>query len=327
MKGLCFVGCGSIAAKHAKLAAKHTQFNLYFASRDKEKAESYKNRFGGIKAFGSYEDAANDESVNVLFICTPPIDHLNTVLTCINAGKEVIIEKPAARSVSEIDTMIQAAKNKEVRCMVAENYQFKPSIRKIMSIIKSGEIGELHHVDLKKAVYQKVEGWRGDPNLSGGGALMEGGVHWIRALTLIGGNVISLSATSPDFEERSGSFFETTTDISVVFENGATGHLFHSWSVPAKLKGLSLSRIHGSRGTIYFESNGLFVTIRGKRNKIYFPGLGDLLGYKGMFKEINDCFIHGKDISSDLHSARNDIAFVESVYKSIKNESKVHLYS
>ena len=81
MKGLCFIGCGGIAAKHAKLVSKFTDFDIYFASRDKDKAESYKNRFGGKKAFGSYDEAVQNHSVDVLFVCTAVPREVRTALT------------------------------------------------------------------------------------------------------------------------------------------------------------------------------------------------------------------------------------------------------
>ena len=320
--GICFIGCGSIAAVHAKHIKKRSgQFDIHFASRDLVKAKKYSERFGGKEAFGSYAEAAESERVDIFFICTPPGDHLNSLRLAAEAGKDVIVEKPAARSVKEIDSMIDLVQRNDVRCMVAENYQFKPSLLKISDLLESGIIGEPLHIDLKKAVLQEVEGWRGNTDLLGGGALLEGGVHWIRAMTMLGGEVLNLKASSPDYVEKNNTLFETTVNLSLKFKGKLTGNLFHSWSTKTKTKGLSMSRIYGSDGVIHFESNGIFILVRGKKNRLYFPEVGDMLGFKAMHKEIADCFIHGKKIISDLNTAKNDIAIVEAAYRSIKNDS------
>ena len=149
--GICFIGCGNIAAVHAKHIKKRSkQFEMYFASRDLAKAKQYSIQFGGKEAFGSYVEAAESERVNVFFICTPPGDHLNSLRIAAESGKDIIVEKPAARSVKEIDSMIDLVQRNAVRCMVAENYQFKPSLLKISNLLESGIIGEPFHMDLKK---------------------------------------------------------------------------------------------------------------------------------------------------------------------------------
>jgi len=269
---ICFIGCGSIAAVHANHIKKRSrQFDLCFASRDLTKAKRYSERFGGKEAFGSYGEAAESERVNVFFICTPPGDHFSSLRIAAESGKDIIVEKPAARTVKEIDSMIELVQRNAVRCMVAENYQFKPSLLKISNLLASGIIGEPFHIDLKKSVLQEVEGWRGSPDLLGGGALLEGGVHWIRAMTMLGGEVENLSASSPDYEEKNNTLFETTVTLSLKFKGKLTGKLFHSWSTKTKTKGLSMSRIYGSDGIIHFESNGIFILVRGKKSRLYFP--------------------------------------------------------
>ena len=319
---ICFIGCGSIAAVHANHIKKRSgQFDLCFASRDLIKAKKYCKRFGGKEAFGSYVEAADSKKVNIFFICTPPGDHFNSLRIAAESGKDVIVEKPAARNVKEIESMIKLIQRNAVRCMVAENYQFKPSLLKISNLLASGIIGEPFHIELKKSMLQVAEGWRGKSDLLGGGALLEGGVHWIRAMTMLGGEVVNLSAISPDYEEKNNTVFETTVSLSLKYKGNLTGNLFHSWSAKTKMKGLSMSRIYGSDGIIHFESNGIFILVRGKKSKLYFPSVTDMLGFKAMHKEIADCFISGKKIISDLNAAKNDIAIVEAAYRSIKNDS------
>ena len=82
-------------------------------------------------------------------------------------------------------------------------------------------------------------------------------------MTMLGGKVVNLNASSPDYEEKNNTAFETTVDLSLKFKGKLTGNLFHSWSAKTKMKVLSVSRIYGSEGIIHFESNGIFILVRG----------------------------------------------------------------
>ncbi|MBT99486.1 MAG: hypothetical protein CL902_12815 [Dehalococcoidia bacterium] len=74
---LCVIGCGGFARTFAEsLAGARDSIDLYFASRDHSRAKAYLDEFGGLRAFGSYEDAAADPEIDALYICTPHDLHL-----------------------------------------------------------------------------------------------------------------------------------------------------------------------------------------------------------------------------------------------------------
>ena len=72
--GLCVVGCGDYAQTFAQgIQAILGEIDLYFASRDRQRAEAYSLMFQGSGAFGSYQEAAADSRVEAMYLCTPPL--------------------------------------------------------------------------------------------------------------------------------------------------------------------------------------------------------------------------------------------------------------
>ena len=107
--------------------------------------------------------------------------------------------------------------------------------------------------------------------------------------------------------------------VVVSYGQGAIGTLYYSWEIGSPLKGLRLSSIYGTQGAITFETNGLFLAIRGKRTRLTVPNPRDLLGYKAMFKDFFASLETGREPQFTFDMARRDLTLVESVYASLPN--------
>ena len=85
--GLCVIGCGGFAKTFAEsLAGARESVDLYFASRDRRRAEAYSDSFGGLGAFGSYEEAAGDPKIDAFYICTPHDLHMEHAFLAASYG-------------------------------------------------------------------------------------------------------------------------------------------------------------------------------------------------------------------------------------------------
>jgi len=107
--------------------------------------------------------------------------------------------------------------------------------------------------------------------------------------------------------------------VTFRFAEGAVGTLHYSWEIRAPLGGLRLSRIYGTRGSVLFESNGLFILSRGSGRagripRLEIPSLGDLLGYRSMFSDFLAAIRTGVDPDYTLARARADLERVEAAY-------------
>jgi len=310
---LAVLGCGAIAQAHARTLARFgSRVRLGFASRDESRAADYRTRFRGFASYSGYDQALQDPRVGAILITTPPANHLTLTLDALRAGKHVLVEKPAFMHSTDVDDVEAAAEEAGRRVLVAENYCYKPITLLLKRLIDFGEIGEVRQVRLNAMKYQSPTGWRSAPALAGGGALFEGGVHWIHLLVTLGGDITEVRGIRPGPDIGP----ERSMVVMVRFAGDSVGTLHHSWETPALLRGLSLSQIVGSRGTIVFESNGLFAVLNRGRPRLLVPGLRDLRGYCGMFDDFLTSLATGAPARMTLAAARRDLAVIEAAYRS-----------
>jgi UDP-N-acetylglucosamine 3-dehydrogenase len=317
---LCILGCGAVGRVHGRVArALAADLALWFASRSSSKAEEYMRRFGGVGCFPSYEAACADRRVDAVFVCTPPAQHAELACLAARHGKAVLIEKPVTRTLDELAAIEGAVRRAGVPCMVAENYFFKPAIAVLRQHLAAGDIGWPWGIELIRAGRQRVTGWRTDLQLSGGGALLEGGVHWINYLCSLGGGVFDVRATRSATRRPRVIPVEDGLELEVRFTSGAVGRLVHNWNAPRLSDMFRLSTIRGDLGVIRFESNGLFVLVLGRHKRLLVPGLRDLMGRRAMLQHFVDCVRNGQPPAVSLAVARRDLSIVQAAYRSLES--------
>ena len=321
LPGICFIGCGKIADNHSKILRKlYKKIPLYYLDIDYKRALDLKAKHKGIGAIPSLQHAFDSEDVDIIFITTPHAYHSEIACEAANHGKDIIIEKPVTRNLNELKKIISAVEKNQVRCSVAENYFFKSMVGKIKKLIEDGYIGKPLFIEINKSNRDKLTGWRTDKELMGGGALLEGGVHWINLLvSLSGAEPKSVIALKPNIEYDTNIPFEDSLNLMVKFDNGMGGKLFHSWRIPNRFKGMSLSKIYGTEGVITFESNGLFISAFGKKKKKYFADITDFLGYKKMLSSFVDNYTRGREWEPNLSRIERELKLVEAAYRSFKS--------
>jgi len=262
--GLAFLGCGRVTKAHAKRLRRHAKDLMFgFASRDPMRAERYSRDLGG-PAFGTYQEAIESPDVDVVVVATPPASHLDLATRALAAGKHVVLEKPPLPRAADFDAIEEAAKAAGKKVFVAENYFYKPAVRRLQRLLAAGVVGDVLFVHVNAIKSQKVaEGdWRDDPDQALGGALYEGGIHWVDFMANLGMGVKAVRGFAPRLAP--GARAERSMMVSFEYDAGAVGMLSYSWEVPSLARGLRLSKIYGRSGSIMFESNGLWFLAHGK---------------------------------------------------------------
>jgi len=158
------------------------------ASRDRARAASFANEFDIPTSFGSYHELIDDSSVDAVYIPLPQHLHCEFVVNAAMAGKHVLVEKPAALSLRELDKMESACTKHQVLYMEAFMYRFKSIHLRVKELIDSGAIGEIRHVDFNWSInIEKLvrSDFRLDPE-RGGGALYDLGVYGADFLQFLG---------------------------------------------------------------------------------------------------------------------------------------------
>jgi predicted dehydrogenase len=317
---LAFLGCGAITRIHSRtLASFRSDVRCFYASRDRSRAEAATLRFGGAGCFDSYAAALSDQRIDTVLVATPPESHLELTLRALNHGKNVIVEKPAFLRSADFELVRAAESRAGRRVLVAENYCYKPLARRLQQIVKSGSLGEIRFVQINAVKHQPAPGWRSDPVSSGGGALFEGGVHWIDLMANLGLRVEAVHG----FRPGDWRGLERSTLLVFEFQEGAVGTLSHSWEIPGPLRGLKLSHIYGTRGSLTFESNGLFVLLTAGRPRLILPGLRDISGYRAMFRDFLSALRGGHEPRMTLDRAQRGLELVEAAYRNTAGHAEL----
>jgi predicted dehydrogenase len=197
------------------------------ASRTEEKAKRAASKFDIPKAYGSYEQLLDDKEIEAVYIPLPNHMHVPWAIKAMEAGKHVLLEKPAALSSSEAQTLLDESKKyPRLKIMEAFMYRFHPQWVKVKKLITNGTIGNL------KTIQSSFSFFEDDPNSivnnkkMGGGSLMDIGCYPISlSRFLFGAEPKSVSANIEydpvfktdilasgimEFEKGSSSFFSAT---------------------------------------------------------------------------------------------------------------------
>lgn len=314
---LAFLGCGFVTRLHSKTLAGFKNLDLYYASRSAEKSAEYSKKYRGKGSFDSYDSAINSPDIDVILIATPPDTHLSLTEQALRAGKHVIVEKPPYLKSTDFDKVRLLSEETGLQVMVAENYYYKPLLVKLRKILADGLIGDPLFIHINATKKQKTENWRDDPAITGGGALFEGGIHWINFLANMGLTIENIRG----FQPTQMSELERSVQVVAEFKEGPIGNLLYSWEVSTIFFGLRISRIFGREGSITFESNGIFLFVRGKKKKLVFPGIKNIAGYRPMFEDFLQALRNGEAPQFNLDLAQRDLQLIEAVYQSIEGKT------
>jgi predicted dehydrogenase len=280
---------------------------LFYASRDGGRAEAYRRRYSGRRAFASYAEGLAEPMVDVALVATPTVTHLDLAVQSLRAGKNVIVEKPAFMCSTDADSVRDVAADVGRRVFVAENYAYKPVAEHLRRVIRAGDLGDVRFVSLNATKRRRADGWRGEPATSGGGALFEGGVHWVSFAANIGLEVEAVRGY------RVGRADGPDQSALVVFQYvaGAIGTLAHSWELAAPFGGLRLSKVQGTLGAVTFESNGLAAVTTGRRRSVRIMAFRDPFGYRAMLRDFLRAIRCGDPPRFTLTMAQRDLRLLE----------------
>ena len=178
--GVGIVGCGLIGQKRARALGQSGRL-VACADLNVARAESLARTCGG-KVFRDWRELVWSSSVDVVIVSTLHDSLAEISCTAAEAGKHVLVEKPAARNAAELDSVMKAAAKHGVKVRVGFNHRYHRSLLKAKELLDSGVLGELMFLRARYGHGARVgydKEWRTDPALSGGGELIDQGPHLI----------------------------------------------------------------------------------------------------------------------------------------------------
>ena len=174
------IGCGLIGQKRAKARGKAQV--IMCADPILERAEALSRLVPDCKPVEDWRAVIANPEVDIVIVATTHASLAEITLSAVQAGKHVLVEKPGARRVEELEPIIEAAKKTGSLVHIGFNHRYHRAFRKARELIDAGEIGDLMFLRARyghggRIGYDKE--WRAIPELSGGGELIDQGVHLI----------------------------------------------------------------------------------------------------------------------------------------------------
>ena len=255
---IALVGAGVIGAVHGQVISELADRVELAAVVDThpDRAERLAADRGG-KVFTSLTDALAAVDIDIVVVCTPTGRHGEVAIEALQAGKHVIIEKPAETTVAKTDQIIEAQHKAGRLVAVISQHRFDPSTEIALAAIQKGELGRLTTgiaaIDWWRGQsYYDSGDWRGTWELDGGGALMNQGVHTVDLLVATMGRPVEVFAYTDTLAHQRIEVEDVAVAV-VRFESGALGVLH---ATTAAYPGLSARlHVHGDQGSIVIDND------------------------------------------------------------------------
>jgi predicted dehydrogenase len=253
---VAIVGCGLIGQKRAR-ALGGAQLRAVCDALP-ERAAALAGSIGGCAVAGSWEEVVSNPEIGIVAVATPH-DLLAPIAAAAAAqGKHVLIEKPGARTAEELDCVAREARRTGALVRVGFNHRYHRAFRKAREVFESGVLGPLMFVRGRyghggRIGYDKE--WRAHPEISGGGELIDQGMHLIDLARWFLGDFVSVEGS-----------------IATYF-----------WDMPVEDNGFLLLRTGGGQTAFLHASctewkNLFSFEIYGRTGKLEIGGLGGSYG-------------------------------------------------
>ena len=256
----CVVGLGAVGPIHA--TALRNEERLYgvcdIVPKRLEGYEQYK-----IRRYTNVEDVLADSCVDVIHICTPHYLHVPMAIEALNAGKDVVLEKPAAMNPKEFKRLSETARASSQHLCVMMQNRTNPAVRKMreMRWDPAQPMGALTGISgfltwQRTAEYYDQDAWRGKWATEGGGLLINQAIHLIDLINYLGGPVHKVRSSistkvlenAIEVEDTADAVFETASGLRTCFY--ATN--CYSESVPMRLE------LQFEKGLLRYADNRLY---------------------------------------------------------------------
>lgn len=241
------IGAGNIAGVLARTFARMDGVECYaIASRTKEKAQAFAEKYGFEVAYGSYEELVEDPKVELVYIATPHSNHYDDMKLCISHGKPVLCEKAFTMNSAQAKEIARLSAENGVYVTEAIWTRYMPSRKMINDILASGIIGKARTLtaNLSYVIHQNYRITA--PELAGG-ALLDVGVYGINFALMHFGTDIERIESSVQMTDTGVDGAES---ITIFFKDGKMAVLTHSIYNRSDRKGI----IHGDKGYLVVEN-------------------------------------------------------------------------
>ncbi|WP_018480105.1 Gfo/Idh/MocA family protein [Pontibacter roseus] len=263
---LGFLGVGWIGRNRMEVIAKNGAAEVaYVSDTSPNNAEEAMKFAPNAQLLNSLESILEHQELDAVVIATPSAFHAEQSMLALEAGKAVFCQKPLGRNLEETKRVVETARRQNKLLGVDLSYRYTQAMQQVYQVVKSGELGQVYAVELVfHNAYGPDKAWFYEPKLSGGGCVIDLGVHLIDlALWSLGFPEVKqvnshLYAKGKPISMAEGKVEDYAT-ASIELKTGTHLQLSCSWNLPAGQEAIISATFYGTGGGVALKNiNGSF---------------------------------------------------------------------
>jgi predicted dehydrogenase len=310
------LGAAGIAPRAIVFPAHATNHQLVaVGARDKSRAEEFAKQYQIKKAYGSYQEVIDDPDVDVIYNALHNGAHAPWNIKALAAGKHVLSEKPSVSNAAEAKEVLAATNKSGKVFMEAFHYYYHPMFQRLLTIIKSGEIGEV--IKVESALLTPTPD-KSDLRMQfalAGGSLMDVGCYALHSQRMISQLISDGEPTivKTDSNAADGEV-DTKLYIQLKYPNGVSGLARGDMETPVFNAPLTVT---GSKGSVHLPNfvsaldPRVIVDLAGNKRVEHMPSLSTYTYQLLAFAEAVDL---GKALKTDAKDALVQATLIDAAY-------------
>lgn len=344
------IGVGSISVSHINAYLKNEKVELValcdiHEERLKEKGKQY-----GVEAlYTSHKELLKNDEIDAVSICTWNDSHAEIAIDALEAGKHVLVEKPLSMTVEEALAIEEAVERSGKVLQVGFVRRHGDNTKIIKSFIDNGDLGEIYYA--KATCIRRLGnpgGWFSDRSKSGGGPLIDLGVHFIDLTWYLMGKPKPVSVSGNTYDRlgnrshienlsfyKAADYDPTHNDVEdlanalIRFENGASLYVDVSFTLQAKQDEIS-TKLYGEKGGVEVEPELALVTEKNNTILNVAPQIDHLgFNFAAAFQNEIDHFVEccqtDKQTLAPVEDGVEIMKILNAVYESAEKGKEVYL--
>jgi UDP-N-acetyl-2-amino-2-deoxyglucuronate dehydrogenase len=350
------LGCGVIGPHHARAIAGIESAELVaVADVVPELAEELADEHG-CSHYASLGEMLSGVDLDAVCICTPSGMHAEDATVALEAGKDVVIEKPVDVTLKAADRLLEVQRATGRRVAVVSQHRFDAATRAVHEAVTRGQFGRLTSGSAevrwwRSQSYYDSGGWRGTVELDGGGVLINQAIHSIDLLQWLMGPVVEVTSYTGLLAHERIEVEDTAVAI-LKFAGGAFGTIV---ATTAAYPGLTARiAVHGDRGSAVIDDDALsyfHAASEGQEGDAYGAGGGEnqaehvieqygerdpvsgagadpgslSMAHRDQIQDFVEAVREGHEPSINLEEGRKPLAIIQGIYESARTGGAVRI--
>ncbi|UVI27510.1 Gfo/Idh/MocA family protein [Paenibacillus spongiae] len=343
------IGAGSISQSHLNAYAANKEVEIYaICDLNEQRAADAAKKYGATKVYTDYNELLANPDIVAVSVCTWNNTHAKISKAAVEAGKHVLVEKPLCRTVEEALDLQKAVRAAGKVLQVGFVRRYDPNAQMLRKFVENGDIGEIYYA--KASSLRRLGnpgGWFSDIERSGGGPLIDIGVHVIDLCWYMMGkpkvksvsgntyrklgnrsNIQNLSFYQAADYDAEKNTVEDMTNALIRFENGASLLVDVSFTLHAK-KDEGAVKLYGTKGgleidpevSIVTEKHDTIINITPQVNTL---GFDFGRAFQAEIDHFIQCVKSGNDPLSPVEDGLEIMKILCGIYESAEKGEEIH---